>query len=362
MAMALEQTHGNGGDGAAGLAVKAPSGDEAAPPAGTATSDVSDVAHSQNATSDVSDAAHSQNATSDVSGAAQLEPAAPASAPKPRRPVPAHRITRIIAASPWYETGLGELARSWELLLVFTWRQIGVQYKQAVLGIGWAVLAPLLSTLVYSFVFGKLVSVPSEGLPYPVFVLSGLITWQFFVRALSAGSTSILGNSAIITKVYFPRMILPLSAVLAGFVDYAVNLAVMVALMLFYGFAPGPEMAALPVFMLLAAMIGFAFSLWLSALNALYRDIGFMIPIALQAWMFMTPVIYPASLVPTDWIWIMQINPMTVVVEGARWAMLPSTTPPDLASVAVLAGEIAVLFLGGVVTFNKIDAVLADRI
>jgi lipopolysaccharide transport system permease protein len=292
-----------------------------------------------------------------------LEHAAPASALKaPRAPFQRDRVVRIAATSPWYETGLGELARAYELLLVFTWRQIGVQYKQAALGIAWAVLTPLLSTLVYSFIFGKLASVPSEGLPYPVFVLSGLITWQFFARALSVGSVSIVGNSAIITKVYFPRMVLPLSAVLAGFVDYAVNFAVMVALMLVYGLTPGLELAILPVFMLLAAMIGFAFTLWLSALNALYRDIGFMIPIVLQAWMFMTPVIYPVSLVPHDWIWIMQINPLTAVVEGARWAMLPSTTPPDLASIAALAAELSVLFLGGVVTFNKIDAVLADRI
>jgi lipopolysaccharide transport system permease protein len=335
MTLTALETKFNAPEGAAGQALKAPPGEAAAMPASAAKSHVSDTAHQ--------------------------ERAARASAPKPP-PAPPRRVIRITATSPWYETGLGELARAHELLLVFTWRQIGVQYKQAVLGIGWAVLAPLLSTLVYSFVFGKLVSIPSEGLPYPVFVLSGLITWQFFSRALTVGSVSVVGNGAIITKVYFPRMILPLSAVLAGFVDYAINLAVMVALMLYYGLAPGPELAILPVFMVLAAMIGFTFALWLSALNALYRDIGFIIPIVLQAWMFMTPVIYPASLVPHAWVWIMQINPLTAVVEGARWAMLPSTTPPDLASIALLAGEIAVLFVGGVVTFNKIDAVLADRI
>jgi lipopolysaccharide transport system permease protein len=334
-ARAPEQIPGRAGDGAAGLAPVVPPREEAATAAGAAKSH--------------------------VSGFARAKHASPAPL-KPLGPCPSHRVTRIAATSPWYETGLGEVARAWELLLVFTWRQIGVQYKQAVLGIGWAVLTPLLSTLVYSFVFGKLVSVPSEGLPYPVFVLSGLITWQFFARALSAGSVSVLGASAIITKVYFPRMILPLSAVLAGFVDYAINLVVMVALMLFYDLTPGPELAFLPVFMLLGAMIGFAFSLWLSALNALYRDIGFVIPIVLQAWMFMTPVLYPASLVPADFIWIMQINPLTAVVEGTRWAMLPSTTPPDFYSIAVLVGETVVLFLGGLVTFNKIDAVLADRI
>jgi lipopolysaccharide transport system permease protein len=281
--------------------------------------------------------------------------------PKPLpRPFPP-RVTRIAAEMPWYESGLLEVARSWELLLVFTWRQVGVQYKQAVLGIGWALLSPLMSTLVFSFVFRTLGG-PPVGFPYPLFVLSGISIWQFFARSLSQGSMSILGNSAIVTKVYFPRMILPLSAVLSGLVDYLVNLVALVAVMLFYGLTPGPAIVMLPVFVLLATMVGFAFSLWLSALNALYRDIGFMIPIVLQAWMFMTPVIYPAALVPHDWIWIMKINPMTPVVEGSRWAMLPGAPPPDLASLAVLAGELAVLFLVGIVTFRKIDTILADRI
>jgi lipopolysaccharide transport system permease protein len=157
-------------------------------------------------------------------------------------------------------------------------------------------------------------------------------------------------------------MVLPLSAVLAGFVDYGVNLAVLLAMMMAYGFTPGPALAALPVFMLLAVMLAFAVSLWLSALNALYRDIGLMIPIVLQAWMFMTPVVYPSGLVPSDWAWIMQLNPMTAVVEGARWALLSATAPPDLKSLAILAVELAMLFIGGVVTFNRIDATLADRI
>lgn len=282
--------------------------------------------------------------------------------PAPVRTSPQHRVTRIVAAPPWYETGLGEVARAYELLLVFTWRQIGVQYKQAILGIGWAVLSPLLSTLVFTFVFGNLAAMPSEGLPYPLFVLSGLITWQYFARAITSGSISIWGNSHIITKVYFPRMILPLSAVLAGLIDYVVNLTVLLLLMLFYGRTPGVEVLLLPLFLALATMMGFALSLWLSALNALYRDIGFMIPIALQAWMFLTPVIYPTSLVPGGWTWLLRLNPMTAVVQGARWAVLPDATPPDLLGIALLAVEFVVLFLGGVVTFHKIDAILADRI
>jgi lipopolysaccharide transport system permease protein len=296
------------------------------------------------------------DAEADDGAGAKLEvkPAAPR-----RRPL---RVTRIAATSPWYRTGLGELARAWELLLVFTWRQIGVQYKQAVLGIGWAVLSPLLSTLVFSFVFGKLGGLPSDGFPYPVFVMSGLITWQFFSRALTIGTTSVLANSVIITKVYFPRMILPVSAVLSGLVDFAVNAAVLLAVMVWYDLTPSAALFMLPVFVLLAVAAGIAFSLWLSALNALYRDIGFMVPILVQAWMFMTPVIYPVSLVPPDFVWIMQLNPMTVVIEGVRWSMLSGSTVPDIESVALLCGEIAVLFFGGIVLFNKIDAILADRI
>jgi lipopolysaccharide transport system permease protein len=309
---------------------------------------------------DQRDSAQKAAATEVTPAPARALEAAPA--PKAEPGLQPHRVTRIAASAPWYETGLGEVLRAHELLRVFTWRQINVQYKQATLGIGWALLSPLLSTLVYSFVFGKLSPMPSEGYPYPVFVLSGLITWQFFARALSMGSQSILGNSHIITKVYFPRMIMPLSAVLSGLVDYAVTLIVLVALMLFYGFTPGPAVVTLPVFVLLATIAGFTFSLWLSALNALYRDIGFMVPIVLQAWMFMTPVIYPAHLVPEDWAWIMHVNPMTPIVEGARWAMLPVSTPPDLSGFAILAGELIVLFLGGIVTFRKIDAILADRI
>jgi lipopolysaccharide transport system permease protein len=282
--------------------------------------------------------------------------------PAPVRVVAAQSATRIVATSPWHETGLSELVRAHELLFVFTWRQIGVQYKQAILGIGWAVISPLISTVVFTFIFGKLAAIPSEGLPYPLFVLSGLITWQYFARAITAGSNAILANSHIITKVYFPRMILPLSGVLASLVDYAVNLAVLLLLMGLYGRAPGVTLLLLPVFLMLAVMIGFAISLWLSALNALYRDIGFMIPLALQTWMFLTPVIYPTGLVPDGWTWLTLLNPMTVVVQGARWAVLPDVMPPDLLGLAILVAEFVLLFVGGAVTFHKIDAVLADRI
>jgi lipopolysaccharide transport system permease protein len=276
--------------------------------------------------------------------------------------VPNRSVTRITAHSPWYETGLGELMRSHELLLAFTWRLIGVQYKQAILGVGWAVINPIMSTVVFTLIFGRLASIPSEGLPYPLFVLSGLITWQYFARAVGVGSSSIVVNSHIITKVYFPRMILPFSCVLASLVDYIINLLVLLVLMTLYGRPPRVELVFLPVFLMLTVMMGFAVSLWLSSLHAIYRDFGFAIPLALQVWMFLTPVIYPNTLIPNDWAWLMQLNPMAVVVEGARWAVLPDTTPPHALGLLIFAIELALLFVGGVAAFRKIDAVLADRI
>lgn len=278
-------------------------------------------------------------------------------------PAPAARcVTRITAHSPWYDTGLGELIRSHELLFAFTWRLIGVQYKQAILGVGWAVINPIMNTVVFTLIFGKLASIQSEGLPYPLFVLSGLITWQYFSRAVNVGSNSILTNSNIITKVYFPRMILPLSGVLASLVDYSINLAVLLVLTTLYGRPPSVELLLLPVFLMLAAMMSFSLSIWLSALNAIYRDIGFTVPLALQAWMFLTPVIYPGNLVPRDWAWLMQLNPMAVVIEGARWAVLPGATPPDALGLAIYTIELILLFVGGIIAFRKIDAILADRI
>jgi lipopolysaccharide transport system permease protein len=276
--------------------------------------------------------------------------------------VPNRSVTRITAHSPWYETGLGELMRSHELLLAFTWRLIGVQYKQAILGVGWAVINPIMSTVVFTLIFGKLASIPSEGLPYPLFVLSGLITWQYFARAVGVGSSSIVVNSHIITKVYFPRMILPFSCVLASLMDYAINLAVLLTLMALYGRAPHVELLLLPVFLMLTVMMGFAISLWLSSLHAIYRDFGFAIPLALQVWMFLTPVVYPGTLVPSGWAWLLDLNPMTVVIQGARWAVLPESTPPDALGLAIFAVELCLLFLGGIIAFHKIDAILADRI
>jgi lipopolysaccharide transport system permease protein len=257
---------------------------------------------------------------------------------------------------------LRELSRGHELLLIFIWRAVGVQYKQTVVGVGWAVISPLMNTVVFTLVFGGLAAIPSDGLPYPLFVLSALTVWQLLTRAVVAGSNSLVANASIITKVYFPRMVLPLSGVLSALVDYSVNLVVLLALMLFYRHAPDIHILLLPVFLLMVILLSFAMSLWLSALNALYRDIAYMIPFALQTWMFLTPVIYPRGLIPAKWAWLLQLNPMTVLIEGARWAVLPTAKPPDPLGLAIFAAEFVVIFFGGMLVFNKIDEIVSDRI
>ena len=283
---------------------------------------------------------------------ARVTPAAPS----------AERVVRITAHRSLFDLGLKDLIKAYELVWVFTLRQLSVQYKQAVLGIGWALMNPLISTGVFTLIFGRVMKVPSDGLPYPLFVLSGLVMWQFFSRAVTSGSNSLVGNSHILSKVYFPRAALPLSGVLAGLVDILVNLVILFALMAVYGYVPGLQLLTLPLFVGMTVLFAFALSLWLSALNALYRDIGFAIPIVLQVWLFLTPVIYPVTLMPASLSWLLELNPMSALIQGARWAVLPGALPPTGLALGIAGAETFLVLLGGIVLFNKIDAVLTDRI
>lgn len=275
---------------------------------------------------------------------------------------PRYPVSHIAARRPWYDLGIVELLRAHELLFAFVGRLIAVQYKQTILGVGWAVVNPLINTAVFTLIFGKLAAIPSEGLPYPLFVLSGLVMWQYFSRAVNVGTNSVLANSHIITKVYFPRMILPLSSVLSGLVDVLINLLFLSALMIFYGRYPGIQALSLPVFIFLAMVLAFSLSLWLAPLNALYHDVAYVVPLVLQVWMFLTPVVYPAAIVPSGWAWLVSLNPVAVFIQGARWAVLPEAAPPDLFGLVACICEIVLLFGGGIVVFHKIDAVVADRI
>jgi lipopolysaccharide transport system permease protein len=234
-----------------------------------------------------------------------------------------------------------------------------VRYKQTALGVAWAVLQPVLTMIVFSIVFGRLAKVPSNGVPYPVFSYAGLLPWTFFAAALAQGSTSLATNANLISKVYFPRLVLPMAVVLAGTLDFSIAFLVLIAMMLFYGIVPGLAILTIPFFLALAVMTALGVSLWLSALDVKYRDVRYAIPFLAQFWLFATPVAYPTSLIPASWQLVYGLNPMAGVVEGFRWALLgEKSAPGGTMAVSVL---IALLVFGsGLFYFRRLERQFAD--
>jgi len=246
-----------------------------------------------------------------------------------------------------------------ELLYFLVWRDIKVRYKQTALGAAWAILQPTMTMLVFSVFFGRLAKVPSDGIPYPVFAYAALLPWQLFAFALTESSNSLVASQNLITKVYFPRLVIPISAVLAGLVDFAIAFLVLLGLMLYYHIVPTAAVALLPLFILLAVGSALSVGLWLSALNVKYRDVRYTIPFLTQFWLFATPVAYPSSLVPEPWRALYGLNPMAGVVEGFRWALLGKThAPGPLLAVSVAA--VVVLLIGGMRYFRKTESTFAD--
>jgi lipopolysaccharide transport system permease protein len=246
-----------------------------------------------------------------------------------------------------------------ELLYFLVWRDVKVRYKQTALGAAWAVLQPVMTMFVFSIFFGRLAKVPSDGIPYPVFAFTALLPWQLFAYALSESGNSLISNQNLITKVYFPRLVIPIAAVLAGLVDFAIAFVVLLGLILYYGIIPSAAVALLPLFLLLAVMTALAVGLWLSALNVKYRDVRYTIPFLMQFWLFATPVAYPASLVPERWRVLYGLNPMAGVVEGFRWALLgKSQAPGPLLWVSVAV--VILLLVGGLLYFRKTESTFAD--
>jgi lipopolysaccharide transport system permease protein len=269
---------------------------------------------------------------------------------------PVARTTRI---EPWHgRVDVGELWRYRELLLLLAWRDVKVRYKQTVLGAAWAVLQPLLTMVVFTVIFGRLVGVPSDGVAYPVFVYTALLPWTFFAAALQRASASLVQESHLLSKVYFPRLLLPLASTGAVAVDLGIALVVLGGLMLVYGVAPGIELLALPVFVLLAFLTALGVGLWLSILYARYRDVGHLIPFLTQVWLFLTPVAYPSSLVPEGWRAVYGLNPMAGVVEGFRWALLGRPAPGGLLAVSAIA--VVAVLVGGLLHFGRAEGELAD--
>lgn len=246
-----------------------------------------------------------------------------------------------------------------ELLYFLTWRDVKVRYKQTAIGAAWAVLQPLLTMVVFSVIFGALMRVPSEGLPYPVFAYAALLPWNFFAGALTRASSSLVNDASLITKVYFPRLLLPVSAVLSLTLDFGIAFVILLAMMAWYGIVPGVGLLTLPLFLLLAFTTALGCGLWLSALNVRYRDIAYVTPFLIQIWFFITPVAYPSSIVPERWRVLYGLNPMAGVVEGFRWALLDTATAPG-ATIVVSTAVVVVLFLGGVFCFRRMEPGFAD--
>jgi lipopolysaccharide transport system permease protein len=268
-------------------------------------------------------------------------------------------VVRIEARRRWLALDLGELWAYRELIYFFVWRDIKVRYKQTVIGAAWAILQPVLTMLVFSLFFGKLARIPSQGLPYPIFYYCALMPWMYFSSATQGATNIVVDQQRVITKIYFPRVVLPIASVLSGLLDFLISFAVFLVMMAYYRILPSRAIVWLPVFMLLAVLTALGVGLWLSALNALYRDVRYVVPFLVQFWMFASPVAYPSSLVPEKWRPLYGLNPMAGVIEGFRWALTEHGQPPGM---LLAASSVAVVMLvfGGLVYYHAVEGTMAD--
>lgn len=279
-----------------------------------------------------------------------------------------HTVSKapIVDIQPTHGLASLQLADVWqyrELLLFLAWRDVKVRYKQTALGVAWVLLQPVITMGVFSFLFGGLLKVPSGGVPYPIFAYAALLPWNYFAGALTRSSTSLVGSANLITKVYFPRLIVPLSAVVSGLMDFGVAFLVLIVLMVYYGIPLTPAIALLPLLVLLATLTALAFGLWLSALNVRYRDVNYLAPFLVQIWMYLTPVIYSTTLIPERFRFFLALNPMTVVVEGFRWALMgPAVVVFQMPGwmYALSIGVLFVVLVGGLVYFRTTERTFAD--
>jgi lipopolysaccharide transport system permease protein len=261
----------------------------------------------------------------------------------------------------WIPLNLAELWQYRELLYFLVWRDVKVRYKQTALGAAWAIIQPVFTMVVFSVFFGRLAGMPSDGVPYPIFAYTALVPWTFFANALTQASNSIAGSSNLITKVYFPRLVVPLASVLSGIIDFVLAFGVLVLLMAWYGIGVSMKLLWLPALVGLAVITALAVSLWLSALNVEYRDVRYTVPFVTQFWLFATPVAYPSSLLSEPWRTIYGLNPMSGVVEGFRWALLQTgSAPGPMAAVSGLASIL--LLIGGAYYFRRLERTFADRV
>jgi lipopolysaccharide transport system permease protein len=270
-------------------------------------------------------------------------------------------VVRIVPSRGWVSLRLGELWEYRELLYFLAWRNIKVRYKQTALGAAWAVIQPVCTMIVFSLFFGKLGRIPSDGVPYPLFSLAALVPWSFFANGLSHSSNSMVGSANLIKKVYFPRLVVPISTVLSEVVDFFLAFLILAGMMVYYGRTPTANAAFLPLFLLLAFVTSLGVGLWLSAMNIKYRDVRYVLPFIIQFWMFATPIAYPSSLLPQPWRTLYGLNPMAGVVEGFRWALLGTATAPG--KMIIVSSVAAVLILvTGAFYFRRMEKTFADII
>ena len=248
-----------------------------------------------------------------------------------------------------------------ELLFFLVWRDLKVRYRQTIIGIGWVVLQPLMTMALFTAVFGNFAKIPSDGVPYPIFTYSALLPWNLFATSLTRGTESVVGNAQLISKIYFPRLLLPISGILSPTVDFAISFVILAVMMIWFRTLPTWGVLALPFFLILALLTALAVGLWLSALNVRYRDVGHTIPFLVQLWMFASPVAYPVSLVPERWRVLYSLNPMAGVIEGFRWALLGKESP-DFEVIVISSMMVTTLLISGVVFFKHTERTFADVI
>ena len=268
-------------------------------------------------------------------------------------------VTHIAPSHGWARIQLAPIWQSRELLFFLCWRSIKVRYKQAVIGIGWVLLQPVLTMAVFTVIFGRLAGLPSDGVPYPVFAFSALVPWMFFSQALSRCGGSLVGDAPLLTKVYFPRILIPLAACTTPLVDFLLAFVLLLGLMAWHGMAPSWNALLLPVFLLYAWLTALAMGLWLGPLNVRYRDVGHALPFVTQLWMYGSPVLYASSLIPGKWRTLYGLNPMVGVIEGFRWALLGQGSP-DFRLMGVSALAVLAILAGGSLYFRRMERTFAD--
>ncbi|HZS06235.1 MAG TPA: ABC transporter permease [Blastocatellia bacterium] len=280
------------------------------------------------------------------------------SAPSVAHPLPDQPVVRIRPSSKWVALNLRDLWAYRDLLYFLTWRDVKVRYKQTLLGAAWAIIQPLFTMLIFSLFFGKLAGIASDGIPYPLFAYGALLPWTFFSNAVTNSGNSLVGSSNLITKVYFPRLIIPGAAVAAGLIDLAIAFGLLAVMMAWYGVGVGPGLVMLPVLVLLVTLLALGVGMWMSALNVKYRDIRYALPFVIQLWMFATPIIYPLSLVPAKWRWVMALNPLTGVVEAFRASLFGR--PFNWLTLGVSTVIIFVVLIYSAYSFRRMEKTFAD--